>query len=180
MKNNKVQNIIFYFLAVLVGLCLIYEFKTAQDAVLRILLYPHAKAVEIFYNIPLVYTNGMGYSSMDWAFTIGRECMGCHFIVLMFTMNACMFTKHFKGFHKVLWFITSFVGAIVVGILISSIRIIGSIPFVAHEKFALLHSGIGISLYFAALAASYISIDKLISLTAAKTPASHKERGHTC
>lgn len=160
--KDKVHNILFYFLAVLVGLCLIYGFKTAQDAVLKILLYPHAKAVEIFYNIPLVYTNGIGYSSIGCTFTIGRECMGYHFIVLMFTMNACMFAKHFNGFHKVLWFMISLVGAAAAGVLISSIRIIGSIPFVTHEKFVLLHSGIGISLYFAALAASYISVNKLI------------------
>lgn len=160
--KDRLQNMLFYFLAVLVGLCLIYGFKTAPDAVLKILLYPHAKAAEIFYNIPLVYTSGTGYSSIDCTFTIGRECMGCQFIVLMFTMNACMFAKHFNGFHKVLWFITSLFGAAAAGVLISSIRIIGSIPFITHEKFALLHSGIGISLYFAALTASYISINKLI------------------
>ena len=160
--KDKVQNMLFYFLAVLVGLCLIYGVKTAQDAVLKILLYPHVKAVEIFYNIPLAYTNGIGYSSMDCTFTIGRDCMGSNFIVLMFTMNACTFAKHFSGFHKVLWFITSLAGAAAAGVLISSIRIVGSIPFVTHEKFALLHSGIGISLYFAALASSYILINKLI------------------
>ncbi len=160
--KDKAQNILFYFLAVLVGLCLLDGFKTTQDAVLKILLYPHAKAAEIFYNIPLVYTNGIGYSSIDCTFIIGRECMGYHFIVLMFLMNACMFAKHFNGFHKALWFITCLVGAAAAGVLISCIRIVGSIPFVTHEKFALLHSGIGISLYFAALAASYIAVNQLI------------------
>jgi exosortase K len=156
------QNVLFCFLAILVGLGLIYGFKNAQGDVLKILLYPHAKAAEIFYNMPLVYTNGIGYSSMGCTFTIGRECMGSNFIVLMFTMNACMFAKHFSGFHKVLWLITSLVGSAAAGVLISSIRIIGSIHFVTHEKFAIFHSGIGISLYFAALAASYISVNKLI------------------
>ncbi|SFG29448.1 exosortase K [Desulfotomaculum arcticum] len=160
--KDKAQSVLIYFLAVLVGLGLIYGVKTAQDAVLKILLYPHAKAAEMFYNIPLAYTNGIGYSSMDCAFTIGRDCMGSNFVVLMFIMNACMFAKHFNGLYKVLWFITSLIGAAAAGTLISSIRIIGSIPFVTHEKFALLHTGIGISLYFAALAASYISINKLI------------------
>ncbi|MDD4237488.1 MAG: exosortase K [Desulfotomaculaceae bacterium] len=160
--TDKVQNIVFYFFAVLIGLCLIYGFKTAQDDVLKMLLYPHAKAAEIFYNIPLVYTNGIGYSSIDCTFIIGRECMGYHFIFLMFLMNACVFAKHFNGFNKVIWFITCLAGAAATGVLISCIRIIGSIPFVTHEKFVLLHSGIGISLYFAALATSYIAVKQLI------------------
>lgn len=158
----RVQNMLFCFPAVLVGFGLLYGVKNAHDDVLKVLLYPHAKAVEIFYNIPLAYTNGIGYSPVDCTFTISRDCMGSNFIVFMFLMNACMFGKHFNGLHKVLWFITSLVGSAAAGIFISSFRIIGSLPFVTHEQFALLHSGIGISLYFATLAASYIAFDKLI------------------
>jgi exosortase K len=160
--TDKAKNIIFYFVAVMVGLGLLYGLKTAPDTVLKILLYPHAKAAEIFYNIPLVYTNGSGYSSVDSTFIIGRACMGYHFIVLLFLMNACMFAKRFNGFHKALWFLTCLVGAAAAGVFISCIRIVGSIPFVTHEKFALLHAGIGISLYFAALAASYMAVNQLI------------------
>ncbi len=160
--NAKAENIVFCLAAVLLGLSLIYVVKAADNDVLKLLLLPHAKAVEIYYNMPMFYISGIGYSSAGSTFTIGRECMGCNFIVLIFTMNACMFTRYFNGFKKLIWVFTSLVGAAATGILISSIRIIASIPFVNHEKFVLLHSGLGISLYFAALVVSYISLNKLL------------------
>ncbi len=158
----KLVNIAYYFLVVLVSVGLIYGVNNAPNEFLKVLLYFHARSVEVYYNLPMLYINGIGYTANDCTFTIGRECMGTNFIVLMFSMNACMFTSHFEGFGKLLWFLISLIGAAAAGFLINSFRIIASIPFVTHQKFVLLHSGLGISLYFAALAASYIFINTLI------------------
>lgn len=162
MNNDRMHNMIFYCLAALAAILLAYWFKTAPDNVVKILLYPQARATEIFYHTSLVYLSEVGYSAMDGTFAIGRGCMGSKFIIIMFGMTACMFARYFKGVDKAAWFITCLTGAILVGIIISCIRIIGSVPFAAHPKFALLHSSIGISLYLFALTASYAVLKKLV------------------
>jgi exosortase K len=159
--REKVHNIVFYCITALISIFLFYWLKNADDPIVKSLLLPHAMLTEIYYNTSLAYINGLGYSSINGTFTIGRECMGSNFIIMMFGMTSCVFAKHFKDIKKILWLITSLIMSITIGILISCIRIIGSIPFVTHPKFALLHSGIGISLYFFALTASYIVLKKL-------------------
>ena len=160
--DDKVHNLIFYFFVAFVSVSLTYWFNTLQDNVLAILLYPHAMITRIFYNIPLVYVPGIGYASIDNTFAIGRACMGSKFIIMMFGMIACMFAKYFKNIKKVVWFIASLAGALSLGVFISCIRIVGSLPFISHPKFALFHSGIGISLYFLALTISYAVLNTLI------------------
>ncbi len=160
--SDKVHNLIFYLFVAFVSVFLTYWFNTLQDNVLAILLYPHALITKIFYNIPLVYVAGIGYASIDNTFVIGRECMGSKFIVMLFGMTACMFAKYFKNIMKAIWFIASLSGALSIGILISCIRIIGSIPLVAHPKFPLFHSGIGISLYLLTLTISYAALNTLV------------------
>jgi exosortase K len=160
--RDKVHNFVFYCLVALISLLLFYWFKTAKDDIIKILLFPHARLTEIYYNLSFVYIDGIGYSSMNGAFAIGPACMGSNFIVMMFAMNSCLFAKHFKGARKLLWLVANLFGSIIIGILISCIRIIASVPFVANPKFALFHSSIGISLYFLTLTASYAILKKLI------------------
>lgn len=160
--SNKIQNIIFYILVILTGILMFYWFNTVQDDSLTILMYPHARITEIFYNLPMVYVKGIGYLSKDGIIAIGRECMGSRFIVIMFCMAACMFAKYFKGVKKAAWFIICLPISVFVGILVSCIRIVGSIPFIHHVKFPIFHSGIGVSLYLFALTASYVVLSKLI------------------
>lgn len=160
--SEKRKNIIFYVLAGLIGLMAVHWVKTAQDDMMKILLYPHTAAVMLFYNIPMIYHEGVGYVSIDYTFAIGSACMGSHFMLMLFGMNVCMFVKYFKGFYKGAWFAISFMGAIFIGILMSIIRIISSLPFVAYEKFALVHVGIGVMVYFFALLMCYITAKKLV------------------
>lgn len=157
----KVHNAIFYCLAFLIGALLLYWLKNADSNTIRILLLPHARLTEIYYNISLIYIDEIGYSSADGAFAIARECMGSNFIIMMFGMTSCLFASHFIGAKKLLWLITSLLLSIVIGILVSCIRIIGSVAFVTNPKFALLHSGVGISLYFFTLTVSYIILKKV-------------------
>ena len=160
--SHKTLNITYYCFVAFICMLLLYLLKTVSDDVIKILLYPHARLTEIYYNISLVYVKGSGYSSMNGAFSIGRACMGVNFIIMMFGMTACLFVKHFKGANKAVWLIASLVVSIAIGILVSSIRIIGSVPFVANPKFALFHSSIGISLYFFTLTACYTILKKFI------------------
>lgn len=154
-------NILFYCLAALVGILLYDWFKAASDDIVKILLYPHARLTEIYYNISLTYMKGIGYAAPNGSFAIGRECMGSSFVIMLFGMTVCMFVKYFKGAGKAAWFIISLAGAVLIGVFVSCIRIIGSVPFAAHPKFALFHSGIGISLYFFALTACYTLLNRL-------------------
>jgi exosortase K len=159
--HDKIHNIVFYCFVALIEILLFYLYKTVNEDILKILLYPHARLTEIYYNISLIYMTGIGYSSTNSAFAIGRACMGGNFIIMMFGMTSCLFSKYFKGTSKVTWLITSFTASVIIGILVSCIRIIGSVPFVAHPKFALFHSSIGISLYFFALTGSYAILKKI-------------------
>lgn len=161
MKNKR-YNPIFYFLVFLTCLLLTYWFNNIEDSILKILLFPHAKSTEIFYNISLIYINRMGYSAVDGSFSISRECMGSKFIVIIFGMIACMFANYFRGVKKVLWYFISLLGSILIGVMISCIRIVGSVPFVQHPKFHLFHSSIGISLYFFTLTTSYVLLNKFL------------------
>lgn len=159
--RNKSKSIAFYGTVAFISLFLYYWPKTADSDILRFLLYPHAKLTEIYYNLPMKYIAGTGYTSIEGSFAIGRECMGSSFIVMLFAMTSTMFERYFAGVKKYLWLAVSLIGSTIIGILVSSIRIIGSIPFVTNPKFGLFHSGIGISLYFLTLLASY-AILKLI------------------
>ena len=160
--SDKIHNIIFYSLVFLVGVSTFYWLKTANDATLKILLQPHARITEIYYNIPLVYKNGVGYLSMDGSFSIGRQCMGSSFTLMMFGMISIMFAQYFRGIYKIAWFATSLLTSILIGIAASCIRIVASVPFIAHPKFALFHSTIGVYLYFLTLMLSYAILNKLI------------------
>lgn len=160
--RNRAYDIAFYSVVLLVCILLFYWLKAADDNTMKLLLYPHAKLTELYYNTSMTYVNGVGYSSLDNTFAIGRQCMGSNFIIMMFGMTACLFADYFKGTKKAVWLIATLIGSIVTGILISCIRIIGSIPFVTHPKFAVFHSTIGITLYLFALIASYAVLKKII------------------
>ena len=153
--NDNMQNIIYCCLTVLICILILYWVKTATDSILKILLYPHAKLTEIYYNIRLSYINGTGYVSSGGNIVIGRECMGYKFVVMVFSMTSCMFVKYFERFKKVMWFLLSLSGSVAVGVLISCVRIIGSFPFASLEKFPLIHSAIGVFLYFNTLIIIY-------------------------
>ncbi len=149
-------------LAVVVICWILYNwFQDITDTTLQVVLYPHKKATEIFYHISLPYEPGIGYLAQDSSFAIGRECMGLYFTLMLFGMNTTMFMKYTKGYYKVLWLLLCFTSAIMISVVVSSIRIIGSIPFIAHAKFPLIHSGVGITLYFLTLVFSYSTLMKL-------------------
>lgn len=165
LKSVKLEDLVYYSVAILLGLFILSWYQYANDEVVSSLLLPHAKATEVYYNINLQYISGIGYTAHNAAFIIGKECMGVNFIVLMFNMLVFAFTKTFTRYTKPIWLIISFTGAVVIGIGISCIRIIGSVPFVTNEKFGLLHAGSGIALYFLVLLGIYFLIKKILGVS---------------
>ena len=150
-----------YLLALLSAWLLLNWVGNAPDAVLRVLLYPHKRAAELFYHTILYYREGIGYQAWNSGYVIGRECMGYRFILLLYAMNACTYVRHFTGFRKLLWISASLAGAIPVGLFASILRIIGSIPFVLHKNFPLIHLFIGTFLYLFVLIVDYAGLNKL-------------------
>lgn len=148
-------------LALLTGVALLVWFGSADDGALRVLLWPHAKATEVFYNTALYYQSGVGYVSPGGSFAVGPACMGMNFIVMLFCLMVCAFTRRLRRFSKAAFFMLALAGSAAIGVLVSCVRIIGSVPFVAYEKFATLHTGIGIALYLAALVGSFLLVNKL-------------------
>ena len=147
-------------LALLLGAVLLLWFDTASDGALHVLLWPHAKATEAFYHTTLHYQQGIGYTAPGGSFAIGPACMGLNFIVMLFCLMVCAFTRRFRGIRKAVFFLLALAGSAIIGVIISCVRIIGSVPFLTFEKFATLHTGVGIALYLAALTGSYILINK--------------------
>ncbi len=148
-------------LALFTGAVLLAGYGAADDGTLRVLLWPHAKVTEAFYNIALSYQSSVGYVSPGGSFAVGPACMGMNFIVMLFCLMVCAFTRRFRGFAKAAFFVLALAGSAVIGVFVSCVRIIGSVPFVSYEKFATLHTGIGIALYLAALVGSFILVNKL-------------------
>ena len=147
-------------LALALGWLAASTFARADDNALRVLLSPHAKMAEWFYNISLSYQNGIGYVYSD-AFSIGASCMGMNFIVMLFCMCVCVFSHKFTSWRKPVFFAAAAIGSVIIGVFISCIRIIGSIPLVNRSQFYALHTGIGAAFYLAALTGVYIILSKL-------------------
>jgi len=158
--KDRVERYIYLAMTAIVCWHLALWLRRAPDDVFRVLLYPHKMAVGIFYHMDLFYHAGTGYLASDYGFAIGRECLGSNFILILFAMNACMFLKYFEGYRRALWWFGCLAGASALGISVSCIRIIGSIPFAGHPKFPMIHVIFGISLYFSALFLSYVSLRK--------------------
>ena len=153
-------NILFALASLTLGAAAIIGYGAAGDAVLRALLWPHAKITEAFYHISLYYRHGVGYVAAGNGFTIGPACMGIHFIVMLFCLMVCVFIRRFRGFRKLAFFLSSLVGSVVVGVATSCVRIVGSISFLSSGQFTALHAGMGIALYMAALVGIYFLINR--------------------
>jgi len=135
-------------------------YDSIDDGVLRVLLWPHAKITEAFYNITLPYQNGVGYVALEMDFVIGPACMGIRFIVMLFSMTVCVFVRRFHKFHKIVFFTLSLVGSIAVGVLASCVRIIGSIPLLPTGQFTVTHAGTGVAIYLITLVGTYFLINR--------------------
>ena len=156
------RNAVIYIPALLLGVALLWLYRAADEAALRVLLWPYAKATELFYHMDLRYIAGVGYCAAGGVFAIGKACMGINFAVMMFFMLIFAFTHRFEGYRKIIWLPLSLLISTVVGVVISCIRIVGSVPFVTIDKFATLHTALGAALYLAALAGAYLTTKKIL------------------
>lgn len=147
-------------LALLLGAALLLWYGAAGDGALRVLLWPHAKITELFYHTTLHYQSGAGYIAPGGSFAIGPACMGMNFIVMLFCLMVCAFTRRFRGLRKAAFFMLALAGSAVTGVIVSCVRIIGSVPFLSFSKFATIHTGVGIALYLAALVGCCILVNK--------------------
>ena len=160
LRRHK-ADIVLGALALLIGAGLLVWYGSTDDSILRVLLWPHAKATEAFFNTSLYYQSGVGYVSAGGSFAVGPACMGMNFIVMLFCLMVCAFTRRLRGYAKAAFFVLALAGSAAIGVFVSCVRIIGSVPFVSYEKFATLHTGIGIALYLAAIAGSFMLVNKL-------------------
>jgi exosortase K len=158
--RRHAADIVLGTLALVLGLMLLLWYKTAGDAVWRVLLWPHAKATEVFYHTALHYQDGMGYVAAGGGFAIGPACMGINFIVMLQCLMVCAFTRRFRGVRKAAFFALALAGSAVFGVAVSCMRIIGSVPFLRMGQFTAIHTGVGIALYMIALVGSYILVNK--------------------
>ena len=158
-RPNMVD-VLFGAFALALGATMLIGYGSMDDSSLRVLLWPHAKITEAFYHITLPYQNGVGYAALEKDFVIGSACMGVRFIVMLFCMTICVFTRRFKGFHKIVFFVLSLVGSVSVGIFASCVRIVGSVPIVSSNQFTAIHAGTGVVIYLITLVGIYILINK--------------------
>jgi len=156
----RMPDVLLGALALALGAVTLIGYDSIDDSVLRVLLWPHAKITEAFYNITLPYQNGVGYVALEMDFIIGPACMGIRFIVMLFSMTVCVFVRRFRSYHKIVFFTLSLVGSIVVGVIASCVRIIGSIPLLSSGQFTVTHAGTGVAIYLITLVGIYILINR--------------------
>jgi exosortase K len=140
-----------------IAAAVIIAVKNPSDAALRVILSPYAKSVEIFYNIKMNYIDGIGYNAPGFAFVIGESCTGVNYMAAVFCMMACMFLHRFRRYWKLLWILLWIPGGAAVGVAMTCLRIIGSVPIIYHPMFSTLHAGIGITFYLAGMILCYMA-----------------------
>jgi exosortase K len=160
-KKISPADILLMAFCLVAAAALVWLYDHTGDEALRILLWPHAQAVALFYPLSMHYVPGTGYAASGGSFVIGTACMGVRFIALLFAMQSCMFLRRFGGIHKALWIAACLPCAAVIGVIASCVRIVASVPFVSNPKFATIHTGIGIALYLIVLVASFALVNKL-------------------
>ena len=161
VTRPQTADIILSVLAITLGVVMLTGFGLISDSGMRVLLAPHAKITGAFYHMTLPYLNGVGYVALEKDFVIGPDCLGVRFIVMMFCMMVCIFTRRFRGIHKIIFFALSFVCSITIGLLASCVRILGSVPLVSFRQFTTLHAGAGAVIYLFTIVGIYILVDKV-------------------
>jgi len=160
-QSLSAGDITLMILSVMIGITALFRYSSAQDTILRILLWPHARIVSAVFHFTLHYQNGIGYVAAGEHFAIGPACMGLNFIVMLFCLLVCVFTCRFHGFGKVAFFILALISSVIIGILVSCFRIVGSIPLISFNRFTTVHTGLGIILYLAALLSCYFLMNTI-------------------
>jgi len=159
-KNMRISAI-YMVLAIALGVLVLAWFGAADESVVAVMLRPYAYAVHVMYNIDTVFISGVGYVAANGSFAIGRACMGLRFTTMLFSMLVCLFTHRFHGLHKTIWFVCTLVASVLVGLFITSLRILGSIPFASFKAFVPLHTAIGAAFYILAIIGCYFAAKKL-------------------
>ena len=161
------KNIAYYFICcvVITAAALTYYACAAYepDGVMRLLLAPYARAAELFMNMNMRYADGIGYTAPELPFSIGSNCSGVNYMAALYCMMTFMFLHKIPKKYKLLWIAAWAPGAAAVGITITALRIIGSIPLAGYERFSTLHAGIGISFYLAGMILCFMVTEKLLN-----------------
>jgi exosortase K len=162
IRNDRNLNAAAYAVAISGAFAILIWFYDAGDGTLKVLLWPHAAAASAVYAMPMQYIGRVGYTALNGAVSIGRECIGINFIASEFVMLSCLFARKFAGWRKALWLLISFAASALTGLAVGCARVLGSIPFAYHGRFIAVHTGIGITLYFIAFIGSFFFTRKLL------------------
>jgi exosortase K len=80
----------------------------------------------------------------------------------LFGMTGIMFVHKLPDNRKLLWVALCAPGSVAVGVIMTALRIIGSIPIVGYSRFSTLHAGIGISFYLAGMILCYLAAENIL------------------
>ena len=158
---EKKENLPYYLISVLIAAICATNGGLLTDRVLRLLLWPHAAVTGAFYNVEMRYIAQQGYVASGLPMRIGAQCSGIGFMCLMFSMLSCMFVHRFSNSRKWIWLVISALASFVGGTVLTSLRIVGSIPLLGNDRFAMFHAGVGICIYTLGLIVIYNVADKL-------------------
>ena len=157
------KNIPYYALCcAIIGITAVIYHRVGPDKAMRYILAPYAKCVELFMNIYMSYIEGVGYSTPGLLFTIGENCSGLNYMAALFGMTGIMFVHKLPENRKLLWVALCAPGSAAVGVVMTALRIIGSIPIVGYARFSTLHAGIGISFYLAGMILCYLAAENVL------------------
>ena len=136
---------------VIITLFLLGGIRFLQEGIVKVLLQPYVGLCRIFYNVDFSYYRIYGYICSTVTFAITKECLGNTFMAMVFVLLFFRFKGCFVNQGK--WLGLSLVLAVGIGYMMSSIRILASVPFTNSRFFGLIHGTIGIILYLGGLLA---------------------------
>lgn len=136
-------------IGIIITLLLLRGAHFLQEGIVKVLLYPYIGLCGLFYNVEFTYSRTYGYLCSTGTFAITKECLGNTFMAMVFIFVFFRFKKCFINQGK--WLGLALLLAIVIGYIVSSIRILASVPFTNTRFFGLIHGTIGVILYLGGL-----------------------------
>lgn len=151
MINRLERNRGLQVIAIMISAALLWGSNLLQDSIVQVLLLPYVGLCKLFYNVDFMNQGQQGYLCSTGTFLITRACLGSTFMAMAFMLLFFKFEAYVTS--QIKWLGLSLVLAVGIGYMMSSIRILASVPFTNSHFFGLIHGTIGIIVYLGGLIA---------------------------
>ncbi len=157
-----------YGMAVLLMWLLKRHYSAASPQDLRWVLTPLAGLVQLLDGAPYLWNSDAGWVRSDGYIVIAPACAGVNFMIMVFGLNCMAFWHRLSNFRQqAAWLIAGLIAAYFLSLGVNTLRIFISILFYENQLHwgwftpDRLHRMIGVGIYFSALGACYLLLDRI-------------------